>query len=67
MCHCEKYQAFWVVAMSFLKKRVSGFIQTFTAQIHLFRLTYAKGNELLYFLDGSQLVWFGYVLTIIRK
>ena len=67
MCHCEKYQAIWVVAMSFLKKRVRGFIQTFTAQIHLFRLTYSKGNELLYFMDGSQLVWFGNVLTIIRK
>lgn len=43
--------------MSSLKERVGGFIQTFTAQIHLFRLTNSKGNELLYFMDGSQLVW----------
>ena len=67
MCHREKYQAFLAVAMSFLKKRVRGFIQTFTAQIHLLRVTYSGGNELLYFMDGSQLVWFGDVLTIIRK
>ena len=67
MCHREKYQAFLAVAMSFLKKRVRSFIQTFTAQIHLLRVTYSGGNELLYFMDGSQLVWFGDVLTIIRK
>ena len=37
LSHSDKF--IWAVTMSFLKKRVGGFIQTFTAQIHLFRLT----------------------------